>query len=438
MTILIFGLVLAPYTLTAQETAQQGQELSGEVITLDDCIQLAIEKNYGIESKRESLTRSAASRLGAWSQLMPSASMRFSWSHSGDDRYNFTETGYTVSDDHYSLGLSASQPLFAGGDNILSLKSSILNYESAQTDLDRERADLVYQTKQAFYSVISARQTEANTAQAVERTGDQWEFVAQRDTLGLADPTEVSQMKVTLAETELTFLQSKNARKQAEENLLAMLSLPLEANIELAEPKALIVEAAPLSDHLAAALEKNPQIIAVEIAEKSSNLNKWSSWSRYLPSVNASYSYNWSDNAMPASFTTIGDEATWSAGISASWTLFSGTSRISSLKSAHSDERQAYISMQQAKQMVESTVRSAYRRMEEAASRINLSDYRVQNAVLNATLFREKYELGDCTLLDVLQAELSLRQAENEKVSAVFDYRMSLAELELWSGIKTE
>ena len=141
---------------------------------------------------------------------------------------------------------------------------------------------------------------------------------------------------------------------------------------------------------------------------------------------------------MPANFNEIGDEATWSAGISASWTLFSGTSRFSSLKSAYSDERQAYISMQQARQIVESTVRSAYRRMEEAASRINLSDYRVQNAILNATLFREKYELGDCTLLDVLQAELSLRQAENEKVSAVFDYRMSLAELELWSGIKTE
>jgi len=431
-------ILLLPLIAFAQSGTQREPGNIPEILDLDDCIEIALEKNYGLLIRKETVVRNAATRLNAWSRLMPSASMRYSWSHSGDDRYNFTETGFTVSNNHYSMGFSASQPLFAGGNNILSLKSSILNYRASEVEYTGEQKKLIYDVKQAYYTAVSAEQTLRNVEQSLERAREQWRFVAQRDTLGLADPTEVSQMKVTLAETELSLLQAQNGRRQAMERLFALLSLPMDRDIKLIEPNLASIETPSLDDLLEESIEQNPQIKAAELAKYSAQLTRFSSWSGYLPSVNASYSYNWSDNSMPDGFSEIWDDATWSFGVSASWSLFSGTSRIAGVRSANSGERSAELTLLQAKQTIETAVRLAYRNMEEASARIRLADARVEDAELNATLFREKFELGNSTILELLQAELSLQNALAENVKAVYDFRMAIAELERLSGIEMD
>ncbi len=436
LLILAFAVIFSTF---AQGTAHQNLPFDKTSLELEECIELALNRNYGLLMRKEALTRSAATRLGSWSQLMPSASVRYSWSHSGDERYNVSETGVMVSNDYYSMGFSASQPLFAGGSKILSLKTSYLNYRSSEADLRGETADLIYEVKQAFYTAISASQTVDNVVQSLERTREQWRFVAQRDTLGLADPTEVSQMKVTLAEAELSHLQAKNAKRQAEESLFSILALPVYIkDVSLIEPVVSIREPEDLDYFIDKALESNPQIKAAELARFSAKLNRFSAWSDYLPSVNASYSYNWSDNQMPSDFGEITDDASWSVGVSASWSLFTGTSRISSIRSANSSERDAELTLKQAKQLIETSVRRAYRTMEEAVARSELAKARLEDAQLNATLFREKYEIGNCTLLELLQAELSLQNAEAEEVQAIFDYRIAMAELERLSGVDLE
>ncbi len=424
-------------SITAFAQATQRPQV-GSTLELEECIDIALENNFGLLLRKENLTKSGASRLGAWSRLMPSANVRYSWSHSGQDRYNFTETGYTISNDHYSMGFSASQPIFAGGNNLLSLKTSYLNYRSAELDLTSEQSDLVYKIKQAFFAAISADQSMNNAARSFERINEQWRFVAQRDTLGLADPTEVSQMKVTLAENELSLLQAQNARRQSIENLLALLAVPLDTDVELIEPALLTPREKDIDYLLENAMKTNSQIRSAELSQQTAKLTKFSSWSDYLPSVNASYSYSWSDNSMPANFSQITDDATWSFGVSASWSLFTGTSRISSLISANSGERSAELGLLQAKQIVETSVRKAFRDMEEASARRRLAEVRVEDAEFNATLFREKFAIGNCTVLELLQAELSLQNAYAEKVRAVFDFRMSLAELERLSGVEME
>lgn len=435
--ILLIALSL-PWAVAAQEVAQEGLSSPGKTLELNDCIEIALKNNFDLLMQKEDVARSAATRLGAWSRLLPSASARYSWSHSGDESYNLSETGVTVSDDYYSMGFSASQPLFAGGSNILELKTSMLNFQASETNLHGEQANLVFEVKQAFYSVINASQTVQNVEKSLERAREQWRFVAQRDSLGLADPTEVSQMKVTLAETELSYLQAQNAERQAKENLLSLLAMPLNTELQLLEPDIASKIPKGFEFFLEKALESNPQIKVAELSRLAAKLSKFSSWSDYLPSVNASYSYNWSDTEMPGSFSDIGDEATWSLGISANWSLFTGTSRISQIRSANSSERRADLTLKQARQLISTAVRRAYREMEEASARITLAKARVADAELNATLFREKYKIGNCTLLELLQAELALQNARTESIQATFDYRMALAELERLSGVIIE
>jgi len=429
----LFLMLSVTITALGQTEAQSSTD-SSLALTLDKCIQLGLEVNHSLLVQRESLIRASASRLGSWSSFLPGASARVSWSHSGEEGYSFSESGLTLSREYYSAGLSASYTIFTGGQNYFDLRNSYLSYRASEATLDETQAVLIYSIKTAFFGVISARQTEKNMQHALERTRDQMVLVTQRDSLGMADPTEVTQIKVSLAETELAALQAANARKKAEQSLLALLSYPLDVNLDLVEPQREIEHVEPLENYLSQALDYNPQVRTAEIALKQTKLSRLSSWGDYLPSASASYSYNWGDSELPGSFSEFDDEASWSVGIYASWTLFSGTSRIYSLKYSSSNLREAEIGLAMAKQSVEVDVRDAYRAMTEAAARIKLAEARYENAQLNLTLFKEKFELGDCTLLELLQAELTLREAEAERISAEFDYQTSIAELERLTG----
>jgi len=416
------------------QTELQSSDREVVILSLDDFIQKVLETNYSLAIQRQSLAKTGASKLGAWSSFMPNASTRFSWSRSGEDRYNFDQSGFSVSRDYYSGGFSASQTLFAGGRNYFDLRNSMLSYRSAEESIDDKRAEIILSAKEAFYTAIGARQAEANAYRALERTRDQWALVAQRDTLGMADPTEVSQIKVSLAQTELALLQAINARKKSEESLLVLLSHPLGDSVELREPPETKIELEPLDYYIALALEKSPLVRAAELSLKQARLSRLSSWGDYLPGVSSSFNYSWGGSEFPGSLSELDDEASWSVGISASWTLVSGTSRISSIKYANYDVREKEIRLAEARQSVEILIRDAYRRSTEAFARIGLAEARLADAKLNFLLFDEKYKLGNCTLLELLQAELTLREAEDEKISAEFDYQTAVAELIRWTG----
>jgi outer membrane protein TolC len=357
---------------------------------------------------------------------MPGASTSFSWSTGEND----TDNG------RYSAGLSANQTISAGGNNYLGTKSALLSRDGSRNDLADREAALIYNVKLAFYSVLSSKSVAENANNALRRTEDQMELVMARDELGLADPTEVTQIKVSLAQTRLTGIQTKNTERKSIESLLMLLSMPFETEIELVEPQAQTREFATLDDYLDAAINNSPQVSSAELARRRARLSNISTWSAYIPGVSASYSYNWSNSEMPSTLPEFDDEASWSVGLSANWTIFAGTSRIARIRSANSSLRDAETNLKMVIQSIEASVRDAYRQSEESGARIDLAEARVEDARLNAELFNEKFKLGDSTLFETLEAELSLREAEDEEIGARFDYNMAIAELARWSGIE--
>ena len=52
----------------------------------------------------------------------------------------------------------------------------------------------------------------------------------------------------------------------------------------------------------------------------------------------------------------------------------------------------------------------------------------------DVNLAREKYNLGAATILEVLDAEVSLKQAQTNQVQALFDYNLAISRLEKAMG----
>ena len=72
--------------------------------------------------------------------------------------------------------------------------------------------------------------------------------------------------------------------------------------------------------------------------------------------------------------------------------------------------------------------------MTEAAASFELSKAQVEDAKLTLSATKKRYELGSATLLELLDAELSLEQAQLQKISAIVGYYRAKAQLQYLTG----
>ena len=81
-------------------------------------------------------------------------------------------------------------------------------------------------------------------------------------------------------------------------------------------------------------------------------------------------------------------------------------------------------------------VRETYGNIREAYQRVELAKTRLQDAELTSEISTEKYRLGTATLLEMLDAEMSLVESENEYIHAMYDHKINMANLEKLCGGK--
>src|SRR4030067_593553 len=67
--------------------------------------------------------------------------------------------------------------------------------------------------------------------------------------------------------------------------------------------------------------------------------------------------------------------------------------------------------------------------MERSRDALDLAKESVAAAQEDVNLAREKYNLGAATILEVLDAEVSLKQAQTNQVQALFDYNLAISRL---------
>jgi outer membrane protein TolC len=79
-------------------------------------------------------------------------------------------------------------------------------------------------------------------------------------------------------------------------------------------------------------------------------------------------------------------------------------------------------------------LKQAFLDLEQAREAKDLSNESVAAAQEDLNLVKEKYTLGAATILEVLDAEVSLKQAQTNQVQSKFDYNLAVSRLEKAMG----
>jgi outer membrane protein TolC len=109
--------------------------------------------------------------------------------------------------------------------------------------------------------------------------------------------------------------------------------------------------------------------------------------------------------------------------------LFDGLATFSSVRSAKAQLKSAREDLNQARRDAALEVKQAFYRVEEAQQRVKVSKETVSLAEEELRLAEERYRLGGGTMLEQIDAQLSLSRAKTSNIQALHDYLLSQAQL---------
>ena len=383
-----------------------------------EAYRLAGQNDPTLQAARATRDANLEAKPIAKAQLLPNVSV------SGDATFNNQDINQSVrgsSNESFSSGnatFQVTQPLYRK-DRLVQLEQAEDQVEQAEVDLDTAEQDLILRVANAYFGVLSAKDTltfaEAEK-KAIERQLDQ---AKQRFEVGLIAITGVHEAQARFDQARADEISAANNLDNALEALVEITGdpvsplSPLQRDIPMAPPNP-----ASLDDWSEIALRNNPVIQSAkldkEIARKQIELQDAGD----SPTLDLVGSYS----IAGSNSDTGTDSNTAAIGVQLSLPLYTGGGVQASTRQARFQYVAAQEVLEQRRREVQTQVRNAYRGVVSSISRVEAlaaAEVSAQSA-LEAT--EAGFEVGTRTLVDVLDGQRDLFEAKRDLSQARYDY----------------
>ncbi|MFH1220781.1 MAG: TolC family protein [Candidatus Eisenbacteria bacterium] len=415
--------------------AALGEETGGPLrLDLNKCVQMAIEANTSILKASYDLERSKNNVIGSVSGLLPSAGWSFSHNRSQPDTPQLID-GQLISTSTtrgYSSSLSVHEGLSGG--SVMGLFQSLADKNATVQSVRAVRQGVSYTAKQKYLEVLKTRRLLSVSEGAVDLSKKRMERAQAMLEVGSGVKSDVLRAQVEESSNQLDLISARNALRLAETDLLHFLGIARDRPLELEDILETGETTYTLDAALADAMEMRPDIRGNMELVKAGRAGVWRQRSGWMPSVAYSWSRGFASTDFPAPFSDVWSESRWKWGLGVSVNLFDGLATFSSVRSAKAQLKSAREDLNQARRDAALEVKQAFYRVEEAQQRVKVSKETVSLAEEELRLAEERYRLGGGTMLEQIDAQLSLSRAKTSNIQALHDYLLSQAQLVMAVG----
>lgn len=315
----------------------------------------------------------------------------------------------------FSGGARVTVPLYLGGGVRNAVKGAKARVEAGQANLRGTEADLFSAVVSAYMdvirdeSIVSLNQTQVRVLSVnLEATRDRFE-------VGDLTRTDVAQSEARLSLAQAQLQQVEAQLVSSKENYIQLVG---------SEPSAL--ETPPVLPNLPAgvdtavvvALKNNPDLLAASKAREAARYDVGSAKSARMPRISAFGDTSYTDylNSLPSTFP--GSAKSTSAGIQTTIPIFQGGGPSAQVRQAQARQSQAIEQEIGTERFVIASTRSAYAQWQAANQVIRSSRVAVDANKLALEGVRAENSVGTRTILDILDAERELLNAQVQLVAA--------------------
>jgi outer membrane protein len=305
-------------------------------------------------------------------------------------------------------------------------KADLASAEAGELE-QRFRAAL--ETESSYYDVLVNQELTRVTQERVTRARQGLVVARARVTSGAAVQTDSLQLVLELIRAQVEGLRQRNALRTAQLELGRRIgaSAPVDAvPADTAAPPPLPVS---LAEAVRIGLDQGPQYRAARANESSADAALRSERGDYLPFLSVGGLHQRYDTQLFPGASNI-----TSVSFSLSFPLWDNGQREIEVSRARVNRDVARAIREDLERAVRRDVSSAYDTYETATAAVELARVAVTVAQQSYRMQELRYRSGASTILDLLDAQVSLAEAEAGMVQARYQTRLALAQLEAILG----
>ncbi len=417
------------FGFTAMSLALVAGDAGAEVLTVEDCVNLALRNNFQMASAEGDLSSAGADVTGARSVFFPHVSVGGSWTKAEQEPFFNPEIGLPTfpPNEFWSGDANASQVLFDGFGNVSNYKAAGRRKDAALEGYRKASHDVVFETERLAFDLLKKQALRDVQQEALKLSEEQLKKTRAMKELGASTQADVYKAEVDFSNNRLLLLRAERDVEVARASLASYLGMDPRAALELRLDPLIELETPDLDQAAALALDRHPTLRAARSIEEADRQVVKAAKSDRWPSLSLFGNYSYSD---VFSLDEPTDENTqWNYGARLSMNIFDGLLTKSNIRRAEASLVTSRSSAESAERDVILGVRRAVLEVEVAKESIAVTDEAVRSSEEDLRLAEERYKVGEGTILEVIDAQVNLTRVRTDRVNARHDYRLALSAL---------
>ena len=341
------------------------------------------------------------------------------------------------------LGVNVQQMIYDRS-RFTTLASQRALSRAADFQVESAGDTLITRTSAAYFNVLVALETLQAAKAAEEALRRQFDFASKRLEVGLAPITDVHEARAQYDNARANTILARNAVEDAYQALAEITGTPvanLKALPESFQPA--LPETRDAEGWVATALENNPSLRAQQERLQSAEANVETARSGYFPTLYASGGYSRGEKTGNRSFSSptftsasdIENESRGPAiGITLSVPIFNGGATASRVRQALAQRDVSADQLEQERRALVRNTRNAYQTVVAGISEVEARRLAVVSARAAYEASQVGLEVGTRTVLDVLNNQQNLFNAERAFAQARYNFLQNRLILEQAAG----
>lgn len=398
--------------------------------TLEQVIKIALENKEALKASALELQSSKQDIRSSYSGILPSirASVSSSESKFPQQSFGFNQSSGELLSDVSSIttgssNLSIAQNIYDGGIWWNNIRLAKNNYRISE-QFDRQLiTNIIRNVHFAYFNYLKALQLLDVARSNLMSSQQQLTFVQQQYDLGSAKKTDLLKAEVRFGQARIDVITNDASAKSAYRSLknsMGIINSDQDFSIEeVQKPLEIVPEFETgfqlLQKHNPSIKAKQYQIVAAELGEKIAKGSR-------MPVVSLSASaLGSSDNIADAISNNFGDKQRTNASLSISIPLYTGSSistRIQKAKIAVNKQESEYLTQLED---ISVQLQDLIDQLNNYVEIIPINETVLESAEEDLKLSQVRYTQGSTTILEVLNAQVSVVQARSSLVRSRYD-----------------
>lgn len=433
--------------------------ISQDVMTLKQCRDLAIQNNKKLKIASEQEKKAYYDKRNALMQYFPKFSASATYLHFSEDLHlvgrnqipqaipipnlglpiplpekidispELQEGIYKATEidmsNFWILGVSLTQPIFAGG-KIIALNDIRKHaQELAKSKKETTMTDVIVEVDEAYWQTVSLahkKKLAEAYVKLLSKMNDDTESMFEE---GVATKADKLSVNVKLNEAEITLTKAENGLSLSRMLLCQIIGLEISDAIKLYDENLEDISAITIDDNLydiEAAILNRPEIRSLESATNIYKAQERIALAEFLPTAGISLGHTWMNpNLQDGVQKKFG--GMWNVAVNVKVPL-NFISSSSKLKAAKSETYMREFEAEEAKDKIRLQINQSAYKLAEAKKKLQATEKNTAKADENLMYANVGYEEGVIPASDVLAAHTAWIAAHAEEIDAQIDLKL--------------